>query len=135
MFVTPLKTETVNINGVDYLTRHWYMDCAKELTGVERHNKFYAQFVTPAVRTRVRRAFDLETLAKAYNEGDTHLNGCTQLKQWDRLDCRDLVGMLYTNCCYEAQEGQKYSHWSPSDNVCVLKQAARLMIEEMQVSA
>ncbi|QNJ57487.1 hypothetical protein [Pseudomonas phage PlaquesPlease] len=127
----PHKTETVTINGKEFKTRHWYMDCAKDLTGAERHRIYYAQFVTPSVLEAVKRNFgpsQWAMMAKSYADGDKYLNDCTRLVQWDRCDVRYLVGRLVTECAYiDPPKGTFY--WSPSENTCITKEAARILIE------
>lgn len=130
---TQRKTETCIINGVEMKTHHWYMDCAKDLTGAERHKIYMRQFCTPAVVFHVQRMFSKakwEAIQKAYNEGDVHLNACTTLRDWDTNDMRQLVGRLVTECTYEdAPKGIMY--WSPSQNTSIGKQAAIIIIEGM----
>jgi hypothetical protein len=129
------KTETCELNGKTFKTHYWYMDCAKELTGSERHRMYYAQFCTPAVIASVRASFSAEQWAemiKSYQNGDLYLNDCTELRQWDRIDVKQMVGRLVTDCTYEdAPRGTMY--WSPSQNTCITKEAARMIIEAWEV--
>lgn len=124
-------TETTTINGKEFLTRHWYMNCAKDVSGAERHRKYYAQFVTPSVLAAVKGHFgktQWALMAKAYAEGDSYLNESSKLHQWDKCDIRYLVGRLVTECAYvDAPKGTFY--WSPSENTCITKEAARMLIE------
>uniref|UniRef100_A0AAU6W416 Uncharacterized protein n=1 Tax=Pseudomonas phage Ghuch01 TaxID=3138535 RepID=A0AAU6W416_9CAUD len=128
---TQHKTETVTIAGKEFKTRYWYMDCAKDLSGTERHRLYYSQFCTPAVLHVVAQNFtkaQWATMAKAYNEGDLYLNDSSKLVQWDRMDLRHIVGRLVTECAYEdVPRGTMY--WSPSENTCIAKEAARHLIE------
>lgn len=135
MALTQRKTETCEINGKTFQTHHWYMNCAKELTGMERHRAYYGQFVTPGVKAMVSGSFtkrQWEQLAKGLASGDEHLNNEATgipLAKWDAMDCRYLVGRLVTECTYEdAPKGTMY--WSPSQNTCILKEAARQMLED-----
>ncbi|QJD54598.1 hypothetical protein PssvBMR1_gp05 [Pseudomonas phage MR1] len=75
IMATAHKTETVTIAGKEFKTRYWYMDCAKDLSGTERHRLYYAQFCTPAVLHVVAQNFNKAQwaiMAKAYNEGDLY---------------------------------------------------------------
>jgi hypothetical protein len=130
-FPNQRKTETCVLNGVEYKTHYWYMDCAKDLSGMERHRIYYGQFCTDRVKSLVRSGFTAREwllMEHALKNGDEHLNGCTKLAQWDYLDAKQLVGRLVTDCTYEdAPRGVMY--WSPSQNTCILKEAARQLIE------
>lgn len=133
-YPTRRKTETCSINGVEYKTHYWYMDCAKDLTGAERHRIYMRQFCTPRVMAVVSKGFNKAQwaeMAKAYNDGDIHLNNCTKLSQWDFFNntVKQIVGRLVTDCTYEdAPKGIFY--WSPSQNTSITKNAAIWMIEE-----
>lgn len=131
MALTQHKVETTTINGKEYKTRYWYMDCAKDMTGADRHRMYYRQFVTPAVLARVASHFgkgQWALMATAYAEGDHYLNESSKLHQWDQCDIHQLVGRTVTECAYEdAPKGVMY--WSPSENTCITKEAARMLIE------
>uniref|UniRef100_A0AAU6W0L6 Uncharacterized protein n=1 Tax=Pseudomonas phage Ghual01 TaxID=3138534 RepID=A0AAU6W0L6_9CAUD len=128
---TQHKVETVNIAGKEFKTRYWVMDAAKDLSGESKHRIYYGQFLTPAVLHVVAQNFNKAqwaTMAKAYNEGDLYLNDSSKLAQWDRLDLRHIVGRLVTETVYEdVPPGTMY--WSPSQNTCIAKEAARHLIE------
>lgn len=129
---TQHTTETVTIKGEEFKTRHWYVDCAKELSGGERHRIYWGQFCTEAVKRVVSQHFnkaEWAAMAQAWNSGvDIYFNACTRLVKWDQCDVRQLVGRLKTETCYsDVPKGTFF--WSPSDNVCITKEAARQLIE------
>lgn len=136
-YPTQRKTETCTLNGVEYKTHYWYMNCAKDMDGYDRHCMYYSQFCTPAVIAAVRASFSAQQWAemiKSYKGGDKYLNDCTKLAQWDHIDVRQMVGRLVTDCTYEdAPRGVMY--WSPSQNTCITKEAAKMIIEAWKVPA
>ncbi|WGH28263.1 hypothetical protein 10P302A_gene0003 [Pseudomonas phage 10P302A] len=139
MALTQIKTDTTVIGDKTYLTRHWYMDGRKaedsvrhEMDGSAAHRIFYAQFVTPRVLAFVKGHFSKSQWAlmgDAYlNRGDHYLNDSSRLQQWDQCDIRQMVGRTVTECNYaDAPKGTFY--WSPSENTCITKEAARMLIE------
>lgn len=136
---TQHKTDTTEIAGKTYLTRHWYMDGRKvegsehhEMDGSVAHRIYYAQFVTPSVLARVKGHFSKSQWALMgdhyLNKGDHYLNESSKLHQWDQCDIRQMVGRTVTECAYsDAPKGIMY--WSPSENTCITKEAARMLIE------
>lgn len=137
MALTQRKTETFDYKGTELKTRYWYMDCAKDMDGYDRHCMYYAQFCTPQVIAVVRASFTAKQWAemiKSYKGGDKYLNDCTTLKQWDWIDVKQMVGRMVTESEYEdAPKGIMY--WSPSQNTCITKEAARMIIEAWEVPA
>lgn len=135
MALTQRKTETFDYKGTELKTRHWYMDCAKDIDSSLRHRMYYGQFCTPQVIASVRASFSAEQWAemiKSYQAGDHYLNDCTRLAQWDQIDVRQMVGRMVTESQYEdAPKGVTY--WSPSQNTCITKEAARIIIERWEV--
>lgn len=134
---TQRKTETFDFKGTELKTRYWYMDCAKDIESNLRHRMYYSQFCTPSVIAAVRSSFNAKQWAemiKSYNAGDKYLNDCTKLRQWDRIDVKQMVGRMVTESEYEnAPQGIMY--WSPSQNTCITKEAARMIIEAWEVPA
>ncbi len=130
--------DIVMINDKVYLTRYWYMDGRKTSTeypeqdGSAAHRRYYAQFVTPAVLRVVKAHFSKSQWAlmgNAYlNGGDHYLNESSRLHQWDQCDIKQMVGRTVTECAYsDVPKGTMY--WSPSENTCITKEAARMLIE------
>lgn len=131
-YPTQRKTETCVLDGKTFKTHYWHMDCAKDMSGMERHRIYFGQFCTDRVKALVRSGFtnsEWAAMAEEFKSGDEHLNGCSKMAQWDALDCKQMVGRMITDCTYEdAPKGVMY--WSPSQNTCVLKEAARQMLED-----
>lgn len=130
--MTALKmhdTETTIINGEAFLTRYWYMDCAKHLTGYERHVIFYGQFadkVAPFVKSAFSEA-EWQMIVDAKDH--RHFNDIFEIRRWDRIDVRQIVGGLYSDCCYVNRPKGRF-YWSPSDNTCIVKAAVRYLLEQ-----
>lgn len=127
-------TETVDINGTTYKTYTWLLQKEEGLTSEQKHHMFYRQFCTPAVLAIVRASFNpaqWEKLAKAYARGNAYLNDCIPITHWDRIEVKQLVGRLLTECKYKGVPRGTF-YWSPSDNVCIVKEAAALLIESNQ---
>jgi len=123
----------VVINGTAYKTRHWYMT-SKELTVTEKHRKYYGQFCTPSVKNAVALKFKsrLSSVKQALAEGDIHLNGLKLIPFIDEMTkCnKRLVGTLMTKCIYKTVPLNTV-YWSLPDNVCIVKEALRQLVEEM----
>ena len=126
------KVETVQINGVELKTRFWYMDCAKDLTGAERHRTYYGQFCTPAIKRVVASHFnkaEWALMARAWNSGeDVYFNECTKMAKWDQLQIKQMVGRLVSETEY-SDLPKGVLRWSPSQNACIAKEAAGQLIE------
>jgi hypothetical protein len=95
------------------ITRKQYLN--KEVT----HRQYYAQFVTPRIKQEVAKRFGVEKLAKAFAV-DENLNNI-DLRHWDALS------MLTHNIL---RRGHDEGGWTLCFNTCVLKEAARQVIEE-----
>lgn len=124
-------TDTVTIGTREYLTRHWYMNTAQQehgYTGMEAHQRFYGQFATQAVRGHVSKFFTEKEWASLAACEDPHLNGVFELSTWDRCDVRFLVARLYTACVYKDAQAVGRIYWSPSDNICIVKEAVRILL-------
>lgn len=88
------------------------------------HRAYFGQFVTDTVRSMVARTFGVETLRVSLGN-DEHLNNIT-LRRWDALGAilpSDIIRMINA-----AGTGGV----SLSDRVCVLKEAARQIVEGVQ---
>ena len=137
---TAHKVDTVVIGDREYLTRYWLMDGAghQNETGYDAHRTYYGQFCTAAVMAAVKRNFTADQwlrMAAAYRKGgDSYLNGCSELRQWDRLSdtLLHLVGGRVTVCEY-AEFPKGKAVWSLSNAVSIAKEAARLLIENGEV--
>lgn len=103
----------IQFGRVDYL--------AKRCT----HREYYAQFVTPEIRSAVLRAFPLKRLRETSDQ--KNLNSIP-LNQWDLL-----AGGYSTQLCAtklrEAGDG-----CSLASSVCIPKEAAKQLIEESNPS-
>jgi hypothetical protein len=132
------KVDTVVIGERKYLTRHWLMNGAGRKGGDAAHREYYSQFCTAAVMAVVKRNFTADQwlrMAAAYRKGgDNYLNGCSELRQWDRLSdiLRHTVGGRVTACEY-AEFPKGKAMWSLSTAVSIAKEAARLLIENGEV--
>ena len=136
---TAHKVDTVVIGERKYLTRYWLMDGAgRAKDGEAAHREYYSQFCTAAVMAAVKRNFSADQwlrMAAAYRKGgDNYLNGCSELRQWDRLSgtLLHLVGGRVTVCEY-AEFPKGKAVWSLSNAVSIAKEAARLLIENGEV--
>ena len=84
--------------------------------------------------------YSIEVLKKLFDEGDVHFNN-TSMERWDRAG-----GFIpYINRRSKTMEYQKVPSglanllcsngincWSPSDMVCILKETARILCEEVK---
>lgn len=100
-------------------TRKDYLD--KKCT----HSEYYSQFVTAGIKNAVRTRFGVERLVKST---DKHLNDIP-LKQWD--------GLGYACRGFETGSKMKEAgdYLTAAGIVCILKEAARQIIEENTVNA
>jgi hypothetical protein len=105
-------------------TRAQYLN--KECT----HREYWAQFVTPGMKSMVARNFALERLQRSQNE---YFNDVTRLDQWDIMR-GNTFAMLdlkkWREIHYPEYTDPKSIGWSLSDNTCLLKEAARQLVEE-----
>lgn len=134
---TAHKVDTVVIGDRKYLTRYWLMDGAGRKGGDAAHREYYSQFCTAAVMATVKRNFTADQwlrMAAAYRKGDSYLNECSELRQWDRLSdiLRHSVSGRVTVCEY-AEFPKGKAVWSLSNAVSIAKEAARLLIENGEV--
>lgn len=87
------------------------------------HRVFYAQFVDTRIKEQVEKCFGLSGLLQA-QEKDEHFNSIP-LQKWDNL-AASICLKAYTKAKRETlKEG-----WSNCFDVCVLKEAARQLLEE-----
>lgn len=101
------------------ITRQQYLNNTK------LHNEYYAQFVTEEIKQLVLRRFGIEKLCAAYEE-DTDLNSIP-LVNWDGLGIHLMHGSRYLDRQLIKETGQGYSN---AGAVCILKEAARQLIQE-----
>lgn len=97
-----------------------YVDAA---TAMARHREYYSQFVTPKAKQLVLRHIGREKLLRST---DPYLNDI-KLSQWDRL-VGHIVGSEVVTLLREAGD-----FLSLGTGVCILKEAARQIIEEERV--
>ena len=105
-------------------TRKQYLD--RQCT----HREFWAQFVTPGMRDMVKRNITLERLQRSQNE---YFNDVTRLQDWDLMKdvtFRMLDMKKWRELQYPEYIGLTSVGWSHSDNICILKEAARQLIEK-----
>jgi len=88
------------------------------LNGEFNHRQYYAQFVTEAVKNRVIRRFDIQTLQK---DKDNHFN-TTPLKIWDSL-----LSPVPVEIASKMRECGDYP--TIAGCVCILKEAALQIVE------
>ncbi len=101
------------------ITRRQYMD--HEFT----HEEYYGQFATPAVQNLVARNVGKDTLRRST---DPYLNDIP-LQRWDAL-----AALLPSSVVSAIMDANESTHGgkraiSLSDKVCVLKAAARCLLE------
>lgn len=105
-------------------TRAQYLN--KECT----HREYWAQFVTPSMKAMVKSNIGLERLQRSRNE---YFSDVTTLKDWDWMKdatFRMLNMVKWREIQYPEYAGLTSVGWSLSDNVCLLKEAARQLVEE-----
>lgn len=93
------------------------------------HHEYYAQFVNESVRRCVLSRFGIDGLLAS---DDEHLNDIP-LVQWDRLPIKNLIDTKLFKACHNTTYGERDRHkfiWSPCDNVCIAKTAAKILIAE-----
>lgn len=93
------------------------------MRGLCSHRQYYAQFVTPYIKGSVRDVIGLDRLMSSTDE---HLNDIP-LHRWDRLSGALRVVLSIPN---EYGDGKRY--YSLGGGVCILKEAARQIIEEQE---
>lgn len=97
------------------LTRNEYMADSQNL-----HRRYYAQFVTPGIFHMVERRFTAERLVRC---SDQLYFNTIPLHQWDQL-VPMLERMVDRQLMKSLGEG-----WSLGTGVCILKEAARQVVE------
>lgn len=105
-------------------TRTQYLN--KECT----HREYWAQFVTPSMKAMVRSIIGLERLQRSQNE---YFNDVTTLRDWDCMKdstFRMLNLVKWREIQYPEYTDPRSIGWSLSDNTCLLKEAARQIVEE-----
>jgi hypothetical protein len=110
------------------ITRKEYLD------NTDLHREYYAQFVTPSIRLAVKQEFGIEALL---NSTDPYFNDIF-LAKWDRLGLA--IGMLInyklleetgeTTFSIETPIGRKYYGPTAASKVCILKEAARQLVQQ-----
>ena len=104
-------------------TRTQYLN--KECT----HREYWAQFVTPSMKAMVRSNIGLERLQRST---DPHFNDIP-LINWDgmkNMTFHMLNMTKWREIQYPEYAGLTSVGWSMSDNTCLLKEAARQLVEE-----
>lgn len=100
----------------DYFTRDDYMAAS----GPETHRKYYAQFVTPAVKTFVAVQIGVGRIKAST---DPHMNDIP-LELWDRLH-----EQIRAHCVSLMRQIGGTGGYSLSDSVCIAKEAAKQIKE------
>lgn len=105
-------------------TRAQYLN--KECT----HREYWAQFVTPGMKRMVENTIKLERLQRSTNE---YFNDVTKVSEWDVMR-NGTFAMLnlktWREINYPEYTDPRSIGWSMSDNTCILKEAARQLVEE-----
>ena len=96
------------------ITRGQYLD------GEATHREYYAQFVTEGIKTTVLSRFDIDRLVSAFN-ADEHLNGIP-LQSWDNIRFYNMEVIRQMEECGDGL--------TLAGQVCILKEAARQIVEE-----
>jgi hypothetical protein len=101
------------------MTRSEYISHAGDADSAAQHRKYYAQFVTPEVKALVQRSIGVTALCASK---DPHLNDIL-LGRWDALVTRlpHIVVAKLKECG---------DYLTLGNGVCILKEAARQLIEE-----
>lgn len=104
-------------------TRAQYLD--RQCT----HREYWAQFVTEGMRRMVLQRFTIERLKRST---DPHLNDIP-LMEWDAMKgvtfhMLDLT--KWREIHYPEYKDTRSIGWSMSDNTCLLKEAAKQLIEK-----
>jgi hypothetical protein len=120
----PQPPEPTEPPPVEY-TRVQYM--AKECT----HDQYYGQFVTRGVTSLVLSVIGEHRII---NSKDKYFNDIP-LHEWDAL--KDFVRMSintkkFMRLTWPDYSGPNVVYWSTSDAVCIAKQVARMVREEVQ---
>lgn len=89
------------------------------------HDQYYSQFVTESVKQLVLSRWSKNTLKKAYAENQ-HFNSIPLVK-WDAM--ADILKCHHSTMRLLAKANES-SGTSLSDRVCVLKQAAKMIVME-----
>ena len=106
-------------------TRAQYLN--KECT----HREYWAQFVTKRMRDMVLRNIPLERLQRSQNE---YFSDVTQLADWDVMKNATFAMLnqkVWREIQYPEYKDPRSIGWSMSDNTCLLKEAARQIVEQM----
>ena len=104
-------------------TRAQYLN--KECT----HRQYWAQFVNIGMKSMVARTITLERLQRST---DPHLNDIP-LAHWDQMRAGTFAMLdlkKWREIQYPEYTDPRSIGWSMSDNTCLLKEAARQLVEE-----
>lgn len=97
----------------------------------ELHREYYSQFVTEGVKYSVLSQFTIEELVEQWKLGNAHLNSGvdypTSKLSLDRWDCVSRGYLSYI--ARKAKEFGDTCGGSMSDGTCVVKEAAKQLIE------
>lgn len=104
------------------------------LAGDCSHREYWAQFVTPSMKAMVLNNIGLARLQRSK---DKYFSDVTTLADWDcmRNATFHMLNMVkWREIQYPEYAGLTSVGWSLSDNVCLLKEAARQLVEEHQAN-
>ena len=99
------------------------------------HREYWAQFVTPGMRGMVQHRMDMKRLQSSTNE---YFSDVTTLRDWDVMKdatFRMLDQKAWRDIQYPEYTDPRSIGWSLSDNTCLLKEAARQLVEQVDASA
>ena len=87
------------------------------------HREYHAQFVTNRMKSVVKQKFGVQKLKDCINK-DKYLNNIP-LSEWEKLGC-----LLTKNSETRKRIKRTGSFWALADGVCIVKEAAKQLIEE-----
>lgn len=94
------------------------------------HREYWAQFVTPSMKAMVLNNITLERLQRSTDQ--VNFNDISLMKwDWMKSHTFHMLNMTkWREIQYPEYVGLTSVGWSLSDNVCILKEAARQLVEE-----
>lgn len=111
------------------INRKAYMDNLHEPNS---HKKYFDQFDHPQTRIVLLSYFGVETLVKSYSEDLNFNTKLTSLGSWDKLAYRlpQAVVWAMAKSNTSTQPEGTAPNLGLGDRVCILKNSARLLVEE-----
>jgi hypothetical protein len=99
------------------------------------HREYWAQFVTAGMRRMVQQRIGVELLQRSTNP---HFSDVTTLQHWDVM--KPVTFTMLDQKAWREIQYPEYTDprsigWSLSDNTCLLKEAARQLVEQADLAA